>query len=333
MGISRRTLLLSGSGVVLLGAAGAAGQFLLPKDPEAPAEETVTDEKPQREFPDMANVWGFGSSTMALLGPYLADKFAGATFHPQGSGGERTQHIFARLGSTPARLALSGGRIPATGSVTATAWNMQPSASLKPYTGTLGGVPGVLSSTAKALTFTRSGTGHAVRVPDGTRFIPSTMNEVRNSVTLINAGKNNLRDSGDAIGLVTQLTFAAHDWMAPRIKCCVPMTHFVNSDQGPGSVQFTNVQGVNRNILDRYGELAFDLNAYVLSSQIWDDTNIAPTSRDLQKQAAGMKPDSLSRDVAHLGPAANAAVASRIQDHFVSLGYYPAAKAMPGTKV
>lgn len=298
-----------------MGAAGSGGGLGV-------GDRILLDGQLQRVFPDIANVWGFGSSTMQLLATFLTDKFAGAEFHGEGKGGERAQQIFARHGSTPAMLTVTGGQIPASGTVAVTASNMPTNQFLKPFTGTLAGVSGTLSSTDAQMTFTRATAGAAVTVPDGTPFLPSTLEQVRYSVGLLNAGKNNMSDSGDVIGLVTSLTNAAYDWMGTFIKRVVVMTHFVDSNQTPGSTQFNNVQGVNANILARYGDTAFDLNAYILSSQIWADTGITPTPTDLTQQGNGLKPDSLSQDAAHLNTAANTAVAMRVQEHFAKLGFY-----------
>lgn len=331
MGISRRTLIVSGLAVSTLGVAGAIGAAngaFRPGPPDAdqasPGNHAGVGGAPAI-FPDSSNVWGFGSSTMALLGPHLGDKFAGATFHAQGKGGERAQHVFARMGSTPALVSVKGNVIPASGSVAVRAWNMPASRSLKAFPGSLAGVRGILSSTESQVLFTRSEPGVAYPMPGGTRFIPDSSAAVQQSVVLINAGKNNLRDAGDPVGLVNSLTNGAYEWMAPRIKRCVVMTHFVNTDQTPGSQQFANVRDVNANILATYEQVAFDLNAYVLSEEIWAESGIRPSAADLRQQQLGIKPAALSRDVGHLNDAANAAVASRIRTHFIALGYFPAA--------
>ncbi|PQZ87326.1 hypothetical protein CQ018_17875 [Arthrobacter sp. MYb227] len=332
MGVSRRTLLVSGlatASVGIVGVVGAAGG-LLPWQHNGPASAPpnslpLPTNSGQNMFPDTSNVWGFGSSTMALLGPHLRNRFVGATFNAQGKGGERAEHICARMGSAPAQISIKNHLIPGSGAVAVRAWNMPASSSLKPFTGTLAGIRGVLSSTRSTLIFTRTKPGPTHALPAGTPFIPLTSNEVHNAVVLLNAGKNNLRDSPAAVGLVNTLTNAAYQWMAPSIKRCVVMTHFVNSNEPVGSLQYTNVQAVNHNILQNYGEVAFDLNAYVLSKEIWKESGIQPTRADLQQQAMGVKATGLSRDAGHLNDAANAAVAARIGAHFIALGYYPAA--------
>lgn len=330
MSISRRGLITSGVVLTSLGTLGVLGavnglyQGSSNPDPAIQTPGSITQDR-HRLLPDTNNVWGFGSSTMALLGPHLNDKFAGATFHAQGKGGERAEHIFARMGSSPARISLPGHVIPSSGAVAVKAWNVPASASLKPFLGTLGGMRGVLSSTRSSVVFKRTEPGSAHALPAGTQFIPETSTDVRNAVVLLNAGKNNLQDSPRAVELVNSLTNTAYQWMAPSIKRCVVMTHFVNSNQSVGSLQYTNVQAVNQNILQNYGKFTFDLNAYVLSEDIWDESGIKPSQKDRRQQDMGVKPDGLSRDAGHLNDAANAAVAARIGAHFIALGYYPAA--------
>lgn len=330
MGISRRALISSALALGTVGVAGAVGVSSgifgrTSSDPEEVRQNNIGQpDGVQIMFADTTNVWGFGSSTMAFLGSHLADKFVGATFHAQGKGGERAQHIFARMGSAPALISMRSSVIPSSGAIPVRAWNVPPSRSLRPFSGSLAGIQGVLSSNDSTLFFTRTEPGAPHALISGTPFMPTTSSAVQNSVLLLNAGKNNLRDPGDPVSLVNTLTNEAYEWMSPHIKRCVVMTHFVNSDQDPGSRQFVNVQLVNQNILQTYADVAFDLNAYVLSSEIWAESNIRPTREDLRQQARGVKPDSLSRDAGHLSKAANAAVAARIGAHFIALGYYPA---------
>lgn len=256
-------------------------------------------------YPDTSNVTIWGSSTAELLAAFLASLFKGQ-FHAEAKSGERAEQIFARLGSSPALI--NAVTIPASGSVVASASNMLTNQYLKPFTGTLAGVPGTLSSTATEMTFTRTTAGSAVNVPAGTPFIPDVGNASRQHVTILDGGKNNVYDSGDVPAKVNSLFDQAFAYLTPAIKRVAVMTMFVDSNQPPGSVSYVNVKAINEHRRNTYGDLVYDLEKYLLSPQLWVDAGITPTSTDLTQQANGVKPSSVSMNDGHLSSAGNAAV-------------------------
>lgn len=274
-------------------------------------------------FPDVKNITIWGSSSAERIGTALGQALAGtgATFHNQGKGAETSQHISARLGSVPALLTVVGGSIPASGSVTVTASNMGNSVEMKPFTGTLNGVHGELTSTATVFTFTRTTAGAATPVPAGTPFIPTVGTASRQHVTLLWGGKNNLSGAGSA-PLVTTQTNLAFDYLSPLVKRVLVLGHFVDTAQSAGSTQHTNVNTVNAALAARYGDLFLDVSGYLSSPQLWTDTGITPTANDLTQQAAGIKPDSISHDSGHLNAAGYTAVSALIRKKLVSLGWY-----------
>lgn len=274
-------------------------------------------------FPDVKNITIWGSSSAERIGTALGQALAGtgATFHNQGKGAETSQHISARLGSVPALLTVSGGSIPASGSVTVTASNMGNSVEMKPFTGTLNGVHGELTSTATVFTFTRTTAGAATPVPAGTPFIPTVGTASRQHVTLLWTGKNNLSGAGSA-PLVTTQTNLAFDYLSPLVKRVLVLGHFVDTAQSVGSTQHTNVNAVNAALAARYGDLFLDVSGYLSSPQLWTDTGITPTANDLTQQAAGIKPDSVSHDSGHMNAAGYTAVSALIRKKLTSLGWY-----------
>lgn len=274
-------------------------------------------------IPDMGNLTGFGSSTMELLAAFIAAALANleVEVHGEGKSAERLEHTTARLGSYPALLTVPGNSLPASGAVTVTTPSMETMAALKSYQGTLAGVKGTLSATASALTFTRAAAGAVVSVPAGTPFIPTIGTAARNHVMLLNLGKNSMRTTGSSAKVI-QYTDGSFDWLSPMVKRCLVIGHFVDSDQVVGGIQETEVTAVNNAHRERYGDLFIDLRAYLSSPQLWEDTGLIPTALDLQQQASGLKPTSVSVDAAHLNAAGNTAVAAFIRTRLAALGWY-----------
>lgn len=273
-------------------------------------------------FPIVNHMIGWGSSSLQLTGPHLVDVFPEVTYVDEAKGGEGVSQAAARMGAVPALLTVTGGQIPADGPVGATASNMLGNQYLKPFHGTLAGVPGVLTSTSNTdLVFTRDEPGSTVMVSPDTPFIPTVPGEYRQYVGVLWAGKSNLQVVGRD-QLVLDVTRTMFEYFTPMVKRVVVMTHFIDSDKTPADTQFVQVNSVNEILKSEYGVLCFDANAYILSPQIWDDTGITPTSGDLTQQGNGVKPDSLSVDNGHLNPVASAAVAARLREHMHTLGWY-----------
>lgn len=69
----------------------------------------------------------------------------------------------------------------------------------------------------------------------------------------------------------------------------------------------------NKWLKEKYGENVWDIEAYMLSEQIWTDTGITPNEADKQAQKDGVMPLSLSHDGgAHFLPAVEAIIAGKI---------------------
>lgn len=273
---------------------------------------------------DMRSSTIWGSSSSQFIASALGAEFSvvAVSFDGQGKSAERIQHTAARSGAVPALLTVTGGQIPASGAVTVTASNMTTALALKPFSGTLHGVPGTLSATNTAMTFTRTGSGTAVTVPNGTPFISDLGTAYRQYSTHLWAGKNNWSDSGGA-ALVIDYTKKMFAWLSPQTKRSMVWGHFVDSDQTAGNAQHTFVATVNAALKMFFGDLFFDVQTYIASPQLWADAGISPTSADLTAQANRIKPPSVSQDAGHFNDAGNLAVAKAAMRHMRTvLGWY-----------
>lgn len=277
-------------------------------------------------LPDMTRMAGWGSSTIEYLGAEIAAEMAGfgVSYYNGGDAGVRAEHTLAQMGARPALLTVSGGQIPASGGVTVTASTMPASSYLRAFAGTLAGVAGTLSSTDTVLTFTRAADGAAVAVPADTPFLPAVAAQYRTAAVILNIGKNNFSSSiapndGPAIAALTDQAFA---WLSPLVKRVVIMGHAVNRDTAAVSTLRDRVLACNAQLSATYGGLYFDLQGYMVSPQIWTDNGVTPTQADLDAQATGNKPPSLSLDDQHFNAAGDAAVAKALRRFVVTLGWY-----------
>lgn len=290
-------------------------------------DRRISDEDaPDSVICDMKRISAWGSSSVAGI----ADRFSemasgfGAAYYNGGKGGERSEHIAARLGARPALLSFPDNEIPASGSVTVMSSNMPASPYLQPYAGTVAGVAGTLSSTAAEITFTRSAEGEAVSVSRDAPFMPDVGPRYRDAVAILWMGKNNFSSTAAGVeAAVIQQTDQAFGYFTAQSRHVLVLGHFNNSNVALTSQGGKQLLATNAAYATRYGNLYVDVQGYLTSPQVWIDTGITPTQEDLELQATGRKPISLSSDAGHLNSAGYAAVAEHlVKPKLIALGWY-----------
>lgn len=274
---------------------------------------------------DASRVAGFGSSSMARIDAEFGALFSskGAAYYAGGKGSEMAEHIAARLGSVPALVTVEGGSIPASGAVAITTSNVPLINAIRPYTGTLAGVPGTFGYRADpaSFIFTRTTAGAVTPVPAGTPFIADA-SSYRDATVLLWMGKNNMH-LADGADTAIRLTDASFDWLAPLAKRCLVLGHFVDTNWPAVHGERDRIKKTNDAHRKRYGRLFVDVSAYITGTQVWADTGITPTQADLDQQAIGNKPPSLSFDNGHLSEVADAAITNNlIAPRLTELGWY-----------
>ena len=256
---------------------------------------------------DLRTIVGLGSSsTNRSNSTYtaMAGDF-GAAYVSMGTEGAIIAQNAAHIGAVPALITVSGGSIPASGGVAVTASNIPSNGINMAMGGTLAGVAGSIAwSNGNTGTFTRSASGTAVTVPDGTPFIPNSSRYRPNEI-ILESGKNDINQNRDAAYILT-MTETIVDWLAPFLSTAVVMGHFNN--HAYTTAQKTTLAAVNAGIVSTYGNRAIDQQAWLVSSTIWTQLaaeGVTPTTQDLADQAAGLPPTQLmiaAKD--HLTPAA-----------------------------
>lgn len=301
------------------GVASQAAQF-------APGDRHVRGSEVLPIMPDMTKIGCWGSSSMEGMGWHIVNSGfhipGTAMYAGGGKSGENIGQIAARLGSTPALVTVPNGTLP--GAKEAVPVTVSNNTYLNAFEGKLAGVLGTISwsSTVNGFVFTRATAGDAVVVPANTPLLPTKGLEHRNAATLLWMGKNDLGNTVGADDRVIKLTDDAYDWLAPLIKRTLVLGHFVNGNTPANANVRKQIHAVNEAHRKRYGDLFLDVQAYVVSSQVWTDTKITPTATDLEQQAMGNKPPSISNDDGHLNNAGYLAVWKLVLAKFQQLGWY-----------
>lgn len=265
---------------------------------------------------------GWGSSSMQRSAPYFSSLAAefGADYYNGGVGGQQTEHISARLGSIPALVTFPSNTIPAGTSPVVVTVDGRGLHFNQDYLGTVGGVHGRLWNNSGTYTFARSVAGVTTQVQEKASFIPDEGSRNRAAVTFLWMGRNDLT-SDDRVKSCISNTDTSFDYMAPFVKRTLVLGHF-KGDLTPASPTWNRIDTVNEAHKKRLGVLFVDVNAYLISPQVWLDMGITPTQQDLDEQAAGTTPASLRSDGLHLTPAAYQAVVTYcVRARLVELGW------------
>ena len=219
--------------------------------------------------------------------------------------GEVYQQTAARMGAIPAQVVIPSGVIPASGAVPVNITNFiaEQRSAFGGVTGTLNGIVGTLAYNASSPTlylFTRSAAGSAIAVsPTAVFELTPTYN--RNNISgygILNIGKNNLALEIATAREVFDVNVAMHQFYRPFFKRILDLNHYPNTAASANGIDL--IHDYNALTAKRYGSLSIDNAAYLLSSQIWTDAAITPTSADLAAQSKGVIAPSLSSDGMHM---------------------------------
>lgn len=293
-------------------------------------------EEPVENF-EMA--MGIGSSTMGGMSTRMATALAaygvGFSATETAQGGWNLSLIAASIGVRP--LIVDACTIPASGPVAVVPLNMNESTTSQyvRWPGTLAGIPGSLvkASGTTVWNFTRATPGVSTVVAKGTSYQPSAATAHKGSLAFINSGKNTLTSTAAGWGVdrVIQLTDKIVDHFSNGRA--IVIGHFVNSATTPTHVSRARITAANDAHRAKYGDRFFDLQAYLMGTDVWTETGITPTAEDLAEQQAGNKPPSLSSDAGHMNGPAYLAVVNRLVSQARTLGWLPPALPVPpGTK-
>ncbi|TCM62293.1 hypothetical protein EC844_12521 [Acinetobacter calcoaceticus] len=278
-----------------------------------------------------------GSSTLELMqnemSVMLSDNFKFNDIYKGGKSGERVEQIANKFGAIPVKLTFENDKVNAAGSTNVVAnFDGITDLSTEKSTAKIDGAVHVSGeiiegsfayySADSTFKFTRLASGIAIDASDEYEFISDYTDYSTSDLLILNAGKNNVgRSEHGTAEYIADATLRIFKHMQALSKRVIVVSHFSNTVSSDAILKVVN--DVNEQYRKQYSSLFFDMNAYLLSSQIWSDTSIIPNSNDIQKQSEGRLPLSLSRDTGgHLNDAANAAVIQKLKQFISEKGWY-----------
>lgn len=136
----------------------------------------------------------------------------------------------------------------------------------------------------------------------------------RNSVFIVNLGKNNLLGNDPILGSTEYVLNKSNEcinWIDQNLTQNIIVVGFFTSLQ-PSHELIKKVNIVNTSLSEKYPTQYFDLNNYMNSNDIWQDTHISPTSADLLNQKNQVMPITLSKDAVHVNEQTNIAISKKL---------------------
>ncbi|PJF04000.1 hypothetical protein CVD08_06985 [Acinetobacter seifertii] len=136
----------------------------------------------------------------------------------------------------------------------------------------------------------------------------------KDSIFIVNLGKNNLLSGDQVIGTsqyVTNKSNQCINWIDENLTHNILAVGFFTSTQ-PSQNLLEKVTLVNNSLLKTYSNHYFDLKGYIESEEIWTDTGILPTLNDKKNQENQLVPLSLSKDSIHVNEKTNVAISTKL---------------------
>lgn len=148
--------------------------------------------------------------------------------------------------------------------------------------------------------FTPKNLSEPLTVSGAVRVMPN-LARYKRSISVIQAGKNNLQ-----YGYASQTANAknSYDEIVKQIELVQPDARYIvlghHVNYGVTEAVKSGVLEVNTYLKNKYKNRYVDIQNWLMSSQVWVDLGITPTSADLAAQSNGWIPPSISSDGVHL---------------------------------
>lgn len=231
-----------------------------------------------------------------------------------------------RVGALQVPLTVTGGQIPASGTVevtTTTVIGWVPSAA-RNFTGTLAGVPGTLRRTSASNTvfeFIRTTDGAAVTVPPGTKFVSNAAGRDA-QILIILLGRNDV--SNNIKG--AEATVAEHiikgverivNWQSRQIKKVLVVSVTNGQNEPSGHANYKTIATANAGLMSLMGNRFLDFRSHLVNDAI-HAAGITPTGADLTAMAVDAPPPSVMNDNIHWSKQTHIYFAGLVHDYLIT---------------
>lgn len=248
---------------------------------------------------------------------------AGTAVTNYGQSGATSDQINTLMGAQTLAFRVPSGTIPASGAVALETgqiiggWEDVTDLS---FTGWLYNIPGTLTRTAGAWSFTRTAAGKAK--PVGRRaYFQATYRDIAWDSAIIMYGRNDITKAVQGMeASIPDHTIRAYtdyvEFMIPRFKQFIVCGTTTRTDEPENSAGWLKVTEINTRLRALYPSNYIDVQGYLVNKCIYD-LGITPTQADLDAIAAKTIPPSLMDDVTHWSRAVANALAVNLFAPFI----------------
>jgi lysophospholipase L1-like esterase len=238
----------------------------------------------------------------------LAADISGSVVTNEGVGGQTSTQIAVREGGVSTTATVSGGNIPASGSVTVTfPSGYEPVTSQGPSPGehgTIAGVSGLVTLSGSTYTFNVLNGTTTVSTSGAVPFIPS-VGSLNSGTVILWEGRNN---SGSVSQVESDI--AASVAALPSNRYLI-LSVENGASEGTGTGTYTNITTINSYLAATYPGHYLDTREYLVQHGL-TDAGITPTSQDTTDISNDIPPTSLRADNIHLNDAGYKVVAAQV---------------------
>lgn len=294
---------------------------------------------PLLPLPGYVGVAGDSLAASHNLVESLGTQLPSVNVYSRAWNGETSDGVLVRLGARPLHVTVTGGTIPATGSVAVTTPQvLSLTGSDSAYTGMLVTANGVTvdgklqwTASTQTLIFTRATDGQAVPASGPTRFDPQWAANTRGHTLVVTMGRNDvsLGSTGADPDTVTHV-LANYQRMAEWLRLSSQFPQFVflgtlnRFNEPAGHPKYATVKAINAALAQMFPGHYLDMRDYIVNQAI-HDLGITPTPEDLANIANDCPPPSVMADMTHYTDEAAAAFTQhRLAPWLIGQGYVTA---------
>jgi hypothetical protein len=257
------------------------------------------------------------------------DPLIAASVTNAGVSGHTSEEVAIRQGGLVLTVTVTGGSIPASGSVAVSSANTYLSTESVQFTsvGTIAGIAGTLTKAIgddwTTMTFTRTGSGSVTAVAGAVPFVPDSAATYQDSPQIFCAGRNDQYVMPAAADLPKRVV-DAHKAMVARMRPLHKeflVLGTVGTTDGAGTAIYNDFQRINNYLREAFGNrfctwtisgTTYTAQTY-MSQKVIYDLGITPTAGDLAAMAVGGVPLSvMDGSGTHFSAAAGALLAQNI---------------------
>ncbi|MFW2123374.1 hypothetical protein ACG94O_10415 [Acinetobacter ursingii] len=260
-------------------------------------------------------VLSFGSSTFEYMNKDLETnlKDLGYNYISDSIGGQIIETMQAHEGSNPIRISFNETNLQ-LGNTYNINWNQEFNIGHLKANGKFNvtlenGLKGELDLNRNLFKVDNNNTTTLLNIKNNSLLVDfNYSNYIKNSIVVINIGKNNLSNRYSAEQILNGIKMMTDYLEKNKNYNYIVVGFFVDTD-GNNKEQIIKT---NNLLSQQYGNKFFNVEDYISSQSIWADVNIRPNNQDLESQENKNLPVSLSRNNGHLNNIAGKALSIKI---------------------